>query len=313
MNVRRMSIAGVGLAVLLIAIFAAGAILTRLGEPELRYTEVRPGIEPIEPEMVEIPAGTFMMGNPVGTPEEQPVHEVHLSAYSIGKYEVTNREYRQFVAATGRYHPANPLFADGKNYFYDYADSPVVEITWSDAAAYCAWLSERTGKDYHLPTEAQWEKAARGGLEGAIYPWGDERLEGMANMNQPWSIGAMPVGSFPPNGYGLYDMVGNVNEMVLDWYDEDYYARSPREDPTGPGGWANYFSLIDPVGRSRGKGRCKVLRGGSYRAPWSWEEYNPDDMHETPVQPGAREYVYLDPYTHFDLGFRVALGGVWRD
>jgi hypothetical protein len=83
-------------------------------------------------------------------------------------------------------------------------------------------------------------------------------------------------------------------------------------DPVGPAGWSNYFTLLNPVGRSRMKGRCKIVKGGSYRAPWDWDGYNPDGMKETPVQVGAREYVYLDPYTHFDLGFRVAEGGVWR-
>lgn len=306
MNLRRM---GMGALLGLVVLAMVTALMVSRGRPRLHYDDVRPELQPILPEMVSLPGGVFMMGNATGTPEEQPVHEVELSPYAIGKYEVTNREWQQFAEATGRYHPSNPLFAAGMNYFLVHPDSPVVEITWSDAAAYCAWLARRTGKDYHLPTEAQWEFAARGGLAEKIYPWGDDRRDGMANMNHDWSFGTMPVGSFPPNGYGLHDMVGNVNEMVQDWYAENSYARSRRKDPVGPGGLFNYFSLISPVGRSRGKGRCKVLRGGSYRAPFTWKEYNPDGMHETPVQPGAREYVAMDPYTHFDLGFRVALGG----
>jgi len=300
---------GIGLLLLLVVLIFAVAVFIRRGRPNIHYDEVRPEVAAIEPETVAIPGGVFMMGNATGTQEEQPVHEVELSPYAIGKYEVTNREWKPFAEATGRYHPANPLFAAGYNYFLTKPDSPVVEITWSDAAAFCAWLAKRTGKDYHLPSEAQWEFAARGGLAEQIYPWGNDRREGMANMNHDWSYGTMPVGSFPPNGYGLYDMVGNVNEMVQDWYSETYYAHSPRKDPPGPSGLWNYFSLINAVGRHRSKGRCKVLRGGSYRAPFTWEDYNPDSMHETPVQPGAREYVAMDPYTHFDLGFRVALGG----
>lgn len=307
MNLRR---TGMGALLGIVALGVGAAVVVSKGRPQLHYDDVRPELQPILPEMVSIPGGAFMMGNASGTAEEQPVHEVELSPYAIGKYEVTNREWKQFAEATGRYHPANPLFADGINYFLDRPDSPVVEMTWSDAAAYCAWLARRTGKDYHLPSEAQWEYAARGGLAEKIYPWGDERRREMANMDHDWNHGTMPVGSFPPNGYGLYDMVGNVNEMVQDWYSEKYYSRSPRKDPGGPSGLLNYFSLINPVGRSRGKGRCKVLRGGSYRAPFTWEEYNPDGMHETPVQPGARDYVAMDPYTHFDLGFRVALGGI---
>ena len=306
---RRIALWGL-IALGLFAIVGAATLASR--GPQLHFEDVRPEIQPIEPEMILLPAGTFMMGNATGTAEEQPVHEVELSSFSIGKYEVTNREWKQFAEATGRYHPANPLFADGINYFLDFPDSPTVEMSWSDAAAYCAWLSARTGKDYHLPTEAQWEYAARGGQNGLIYQWGDERRPGMANMNRDWNGGTLPVGSFPPNAYGLYDMMGNVNEMVNDWYAETYYARSPAKDPSGPGPWENYLSLINPVGRNRGKGRTKVLRGGSYRAPFTWEEYNPDGMHETPVQPGAREYVAMHPYTHFDLGFRVALGGVWK-
>ena len=183
-------------------------------------------------------------------------------------------------------------------------------MSWTDAAAYCLWLKDRTGKDYHLPTDAQWERAARGGLDGKLYPWGDDRREGMAQMNASWSVGTVAVGSFPPNGYGLYDVAGNVNEMTADWYEETWYRRSPRDNPTGPSGFRNYFSLISPTGRSRLKGRCHVVRGGSYRAPWDWKTKNPDGRFETPVQVGAREYLYQEPYTHFDLGFRVALGGV---
>jgi formylglycine-generating enzyme required for sulfatase activity len=149
-------------------------------------------------------------------------------------------------------------------------------MSWTDAAAYCLWLKDRTGKDYHLPTDAQWEKAARGGLDGKLYPWGDDKREGMAQMNSSWSVGPVAVGSFPPNGYGLFDMVGNVNEMTADWYDEDYYKSSPATDPLGPSGLGNYFSLIHPTQRSRTKGRCHVVRGGSYRAPFDWVTKNPD-------------------------------------
>jgi hypothetical protein len=95
--------------------------------------------------------------------------------------------------------------------------------------------------------------------------------------------------------------------MVSDWYDEYGYEGAATEDPTGPSGWANYLTLISPPDRSRRKGRCKVVRGGSYRAPWDWVTRNPDDMLEIPVMVGARDYLYQEPYTHFDLGFRVAL------
>jgi formylglycine-generating enzyme required for sulfatase activity len=274
------------------------------------FTDLRPEVEPLLPPMVEIPEGAFMMGAVAeGTVFEQPVHEVYLSSYSIGRYEVTNEEYARFVEATGRDKPANPIFSDARNeiYFENYPRHPVVGITWTDAAAYCKWLSDRTGKNYQLPTEAQWEKAARGGLENKLFFWGDERLPDMARMNLSWSEGTVEVGASPPNGFGMYDVAGNANEMVYDWYDEEWYSKSPRLEPVGPGGLSNYLTLINPPERSRLKGRCKVVRGGSYRAPWDWVTTNPDDMLEITVNVGARDYLYQEPYEHFDLGFRVAL------
>ena len=294
------------------AALAVAALLLLSKQNPVAYAEVRHDVQPIEPELGAIPAGSFMMGNPAGTEAEKPVHQVTLSAYSIGKYEVTNQEYRRFCEATGRPYPEDPEFAEGQNYSETRPRHPAVMMSWTDAAAYCLWLKDRTGKDYHLPTDAQWEKAARGGLEGKLYPWGDDKREGMAQMNQSWSAGTVEVGSFPPNGYGLHDVAGNVNEMTADWYDEDYYESSPSHDPLGPSGLANYLTLINPTHRSRTKGRCRVVRGGSYRAPFDWTTKNPDGRFETPVQVGAREYLYQAPYTHFDLGFRVAMGGVHR-
>lgn len=302
------------LTAVVVALIAAAVLsaLVYAKQNPIAYTEVRPEIVPIEPEMVEIPAGPFQMGNAWGTPEEKPVHEVDLSAYSIGKYEVTNEEYRRFCDATGRPYPPDPEDAGGKDYFVSKPRYPVVEISWSDMAAYCLWLSDKTGKDYHLPTEAQWEKAARGGFDGRRYPWGDDRVPGMARMMLDYYDGPVEVGSFPPNGYGLYDMAGNVNEAVADWYEETYYASAPEKDPLGPTGFGAYLGLARVVGRSRLKGRCHVVRGGSWRAPWDWQTRGPHGMFETPVECGAREYLYQAPYTHFDLGFRVAMGGVWR-
>ena len=293
-------------------IIVVAAVLGSKQNP-ITVTIVDPAIEPILPEMADIPAGAFQRGNPGGTDFEKPVRTIHVSAFRIGKYEVTNDEWKRFAMATGRIYPVEPLHNETQNYFMNFPRSPVVEISWEDAAAYCMWLSMKTGRDFHLPTEAQWEKAARGGLDGMEFFWGNDRREGMAQMNLSWDIGQVDVGSFPPNGYGMYDVAGNVNEMVQDWYREDYFADCPDHDPVGPSGLSAYLSLLSPTGtRSRLKGRCKVIRGGSYRAPWSWGERNPDNMIETPVQVGAREYVYQRPYTHFDLGFRVAEGGVWK-
>jgi formylglycine-generating enzyme required for sulfatase activity len=289
-------------------LIAAAAALLLYKQNPVRYREVRADVVPIEPEMVTIPAGPFRMGNPGGNPTELPLREVWLGEFAIGRHEVSNEEYRRFADATGRPYPPDPVFAQGQDYFVSRPRHPVVEISWSDAAAYCRWLADRTGKRYRLPTEAEWEKACRGGQDGAVYPWGDERREDLARMNLPETAGTVAVGSHPPNGYGLHDMAGNVNEMTSDWYDERYYRRAPGRDPAGPSGLGNYLSLIAPLERSRLKGRCKTMRGGSYRAVLDHSLRNPDGRFETPVQCGAREYLYQQPYTHFDLGFRVALG-----
>jgi formylglycine-generating enzyme required for sulfatase activity len=294
----------VTLAILVVGAVAAAVVAAK--QNPITYVIKDATVVPLEPEMAELAGGVFRMGNPDGMPHELPVHEVELSPFAIGKYEVTNAEYARFVQATGRPDPPDPWFWKGQNTFRSKPDYPVVEISWSDAAAYCKWLADKTGKPYHLPTEAQWEFAARGGLEGAAFPWGDEKLPNMARMMTREQEGPGPVGQYPPNGYGLYDVAGNVNEMVADWFDETYYASSPRVDPTGPSGMAAYLGLLDAVGRSRKKGRCHVVKGGSYRAPFDWQTKNPDGRFETPVQCGAREYLYQAPYTHFDLGFRVA-------
>jgi formylglycine-generating enzyme required for sulfatase activity len=293
--------------VLAVVLGGALAAVVAAKQNPITYHEVNASVVPIEPEMAELPGGVFNMGNPRGLPHEQPVHEVELSPFAIGKYEVTNAEYARFVQATGRPDPPDPWFWEGQQVHRNRPDYPVIEISWTDAAAYCKWLSDRTGKRYRLPTEAQWEFAARGGLKDAEYPWGNDRKLGMAHMMTPEKDGPVAVGQFPPNGYGLFDMAGNVNEMVADWYADDYFARSPRKDPPGPSGFAAYLGLLDPGGqRSRQKGRCRVVKGGSYRATFDWQSKNPDGRFETPAQCGAREYVYQAPYTHFDLGFRVA-------
>ena len=299
-----------GIAVAALAVAGLVAFLSK--QHPVNVVEIRSDITPIEPEMVEVAGGTFKMGNPTGTPAEKPVRDIQVSTFSIGKYEVTNAEYRRFCDATGRAYPPDPEMGEhGGDRYFERPRFPVVMITWTDMAAYCLWLSKRTGKDYHLPTNAQWERAMRGGLDGQMYPWGNDRKEGMARMNLSWTEGPVEVGSFPPNGYGLYDMAGNVNEVAQDWFVENYYSWMSDTDPVGPSGFRAYLSLIRPWGtRSRLKGRCHVVRGGSYRAPWDWYTKMPDGRFETPVQCGAREYVYQEPYTHFDLGFRVAMGGV---
>ncbi len=192
---------------------------------------------------VKIPAGTFQMGCVPGdlecSREEKPRHAVTISApFLMMITPVTLAQYRRFAKATKREMRSAPTFEQGD-------DHPVLNVTWADAAAYCRWAGGR------LPTEAEWEYAARGGKEGLKYPWGDTISHENANFKgtggrDKWEY-TSPVGSFEANGFGLFDMVGNVWQWCADLYGESYYATSPATDPQGP-----------PSGSSR------VLRGGSW-------------------------------------------------
>ena len=200
-------------------------------------------------EMVLIPAGNFQMGSDDGEDDEKPVHTVYADAFYMDKYEVTNAQYRRFVQATKYSEPTGYGYVDGewRGGFRPWSDNrfsgddqPVVCVSWADAQAYAEWAGKR------LPTEAEWEKAARGGLIGMEYPCGNEIAEENANYGD--NIGnATPVDSYPPNSYGLYDMAGNVWEWCADWYDENYYANSVSLNPIGPD-----------------SGTVRVLRGGSW-------------------------------------------------
>ena len=224
--------------------------------------------------MVLISAGTFQMGSTAGDVDEAPVHTVGLDAFYIDQHEVTNAEYRTFGTATGHppprgigYTAVYELLKQGYEPWNDpdfnHPDQPVTTVTWFDAAAYCEWAGKR------LPTEAEWEKAARGGLEGARYSWGNaEPNNTTANFADiqtefEWRspdvddryLFTAPVGTFSPNGYGLFDMAGNVWEWCADWYSSTYY--SDLQSAEGP--------LRNPKGPDTGERR--VLRGGTwYRA-----------------------------------------------
>ena len=172
------------------------------------------------PEMVDIPAGKFRMGDiqGVGGKEEQPVHEVHIAQpFAMGRYEITFEEYDQFARATGRNLPQDDGWGRGRQ--------PVIHVSWNDAVAYAGWLSQQTGRHYRLPTEAEWEYAARAGAETA-YWWGNEVKQGLANClgcGSPYDgKRTAPVGSFKPNPFGVYDTTGNVTEWVQDCWHENY-------------------------------------------------------------------------------------------
>lgn len=205
-------------------------------------------ILPLELGIVTIPAGEFLMGSEKGDRDERPVHFVFLEAYEIDQYPVTNEQYERFMKATNQ--PAPPHWKDRK---FNQPRQPVVDVSWFDAVAYCKWAGKR------LPTEAEWEKAARGGLVQKEYPWGDESPTGRADFGGQHSA-PLPVGSFTPNGYGLYDCAGGVWEWCLDWYDPEFYSFSPKLNPiafeTGgarvlrSGAWNNKRSALRVANRN---------------------------------------------------------------
>jgi sulfatase modifying factor 1 len=225
------------------------------------------------PEIVRISEGYFLMGSEAGQENERPVHRVWLDSFAVGKYPVTNRRYKIFVEATGRTAP--PFSADPK---FSASELPVVGITWDEALAYCEWLSERTGKKFRLPTEAEWERAARGGREGALYPWGDEAPGERSFVGfDPATGGPARVGVNEPNGFGLFDMSEGVHEWCSDYYDYNYYGYSPERNPPGAA-----------------SGTRRASRGGSWR-------------HQIKFSRCAARSSLPPSFKYADYGFRVAL------
>ena len=216
----------------------------------------------VSEDMVLIPAGDFQMGSNDGDFDEMPVHTVYVDAFYMDVHEVTNAQYKKFVDANSRwgkdripssYH--NSYYLDhwnGNNYPRDKGDHPVTHVSWYAAMAYAEWAGKR------LPTEAEWEKAARGGLVGKKYPWGNSIGFGKANFGRNVG-GTTVVGSYPPNGYGLYDMAGNVWEWCLDAYNKDFYKNSPRTNPAAGGGSITYI-----INNFTNIKNPRVLRGRSW-------------------------------------------------
>ncbi len=239
--------------------------------------------------MVKVPAGEFTMGSSNGDDDEKPVHQIYLDEYYIDKYEVTNRQYKRFCDATGRSYPEDPDFLGMADYIRTRLGYPVVNVSWNDAKAYCEWAGKR------LPTEAEWEKAARG-TDAREYPWGNglPSAGGFYRSNYDCYDGkdgsdhsiykrdgyeyTAPVGSFPRGASpsGCADMAGNVWEWCNDWYDSEYYGSSASNNPTGP-------SL----------GSARIIRGGS------WNDYAGN------LRCANRLY-YEPSYRYYYLGFRCS-------
>ncbi|PID89779.1 MAG: hypothetical protein CSA05_00540 [Bacteroidia bacterium] len=197
--------------------------------------------QPFEPKMVFVKGGEFIMGNNDGDDDEKPAHQVFLNDYYIGQYEVTMGEFENFCSATGR----EPVRKES----WSRANHPAIYVTWDMAVEYCKWLSKETGKKYRLPTEAEWEYAARGGEKSQGYKYsGNNDIDEVAwYQGSIPEDGTQPVGSLKPNELGIYDMSGNVWEWCSDIYQKDYYTKSDKKNPKGAK-----------------RGNWRIVRGGSW-------------------------------------------------
>jgi formylglycine-generating enzyme len=225
----------------------------------------------IEPLVVCVPAQWFWMGCETGRDDEKPLHRVWVDAFELAAHQVTNAEYRCFLAATSVAAP--PWWTDSN---FNDSKMPVVAVSWHEATAYCEWLSKETKKHYRLPTEAEWECAARAGAEKSAYPWGEAPPESLPDYANRWKSGPEPVGLYAPNAYGLFNIGDNVHEWCADWYDAAYYQDSPERNPRGPAA-----------------GVRKASRGGSWR-------------HHIKVSRSAARSSIPPEFQYADYGFRIA-------
>jgi formylglycine-generating enzyme required for sulfatase activity len=235
----------------------------------------------LEPQLARISEGWFWMGSEagqdhagqdhVGQDNERPLHRVWVDEFQLACCTVTNAAYAHFARATG-----NPPAPFCGNPDFNHPEQPVVAVSWFDAVKYCEWLSLSTGQSYRLPTEAEWERAARGGVESQLYPWGDAPPQSLPDYEKRWKKGPEPVAQYAPNAFGLYDICENVHEWCSDWYQASYYAVSPARNPAGPD-----------------QGDRRASRGGSWR------------HHIKASRCAARSSI--PPEFHYaDYGFRVA-------
>ena len=211
------------------------------------------------------------MGSEVGQENELPVHRVWVDRFLLGARQVTHADYSSFLLATGA---APPPFWEDANFCHP--EQPVVGVSWFEAVHFCDWLSSFTNRRFRLPTEAEWERAARGGEEGKLFPWGNTPPQDLPGYASRWKAGPEPVARCAPNRFGLYDICENVHEWCSDWYAPNYYAVSPERNPQGPE-----------------SGQRRASRGGSWR------------HHIKATRCAARSSI--PPEFHYaDYGFRIA-------
>jgi formylglycine-generating enzyme len=229
----------------------------------------------VPPALVRIPEGYFLMGSESGQECERPVHRVWIDSFLLAATQVTNQEYDRFLRAT-RSRPT-PFRGDPN---FNHPQQPVAGVSWFEAVRYCDWLSSQTGGHYRLPSEAEWERAARAGFEQKQFPWGDDPPQSLPDYAVRWQNGPEAVARYASNACGIYDIGDNVHEWCSDWYDPNYYAFSPERNPRGP-----EQSPMKP-------GR-KSSRGGSWR------------HHIKVARCSARSSIPPD-FQYADYGFRVA-------
>jgi formylglycine-generating enzyme required for sulfatase activity len=194
-----------------------------------------------------------------------------VDGFQLAVTQVRNEEYARFLLASGRTPP--PFWNDPN---FNHPQQPVVGTSWFESNAYCEWLTQVGDKHYRLPTEAEWERAARGGTEGQLFPWGNEAPSSLPDYESRWKNGPEAVGLYAPNSFGLFDMCENVHEWCSDWFKADYYAISPQRNPCGPA-----------------SGTRKSSRGGSWR-------------HHIKVARCAARSSIPPAFQYADYGFRVA-------
>ena len=224
-----------------------------------------------QPRLSPIPAGWFQMGSEAGQDNERPVHRAWVDAF---RWPLVRLPTPTTPFIWRRQTRRCPPTWDDHN--LNHPRQPVVSVSWFEALKYCEWLTATSSRQFRLPTEAEWERAARGGMEGKLFAWGDDLPQSRPDYERRWRTGPEPVATQPPNPYGLYDISENVHEWCSDWFQADYYTDSPERNPKGPD-----------------TGERKASRGGSWR-------------HHIKISRCAARASIPPAFQYADYGFRVA-------